>query len=123
MTDEQLREIEARCQRNQGRNDGMIRRDVADLIAEVRRLQNQIAAANARLIAATIPADNNAELARLAIILREQLRGRYGIYISGALVSIRNLTQAINDFDAEYERQNPGRNDPKNPGRAEPPKP
>lgn len=39
MDEKQLQAIEDRCQRNQGRNDGMIRQDVMDLLAEVRRLQ------------------------------------------------------------------------------------
>lgn len=39
MDEQQLQAIETRCQRNQGRNDGMIRQDVMSLIAEVRRLQ------------------------------------------------------------------------------------
>ena len=42
MTEQQLAEIEQRCERNQGRNDGMIRRDVTDLIAEVRRLNRMV---------------------------------------------------------------------------------
>lgn len=39
MKEQELQAIEERCQRNQGRNDGMIRQDVMDLIAEVRRLR------------------------------------------------------------------------------------
>jgi hypothetical protein len=39
MDEQELQAIEERCQRNQGRNDGMIRQDVMDLIAEVRRLR------------------------------------------------------------------------------------
>ena len=39
MTEEQLTEIEHRCERNQGRNDGRIRQDVTDLLAEVKRLR------------------------------------------------------------------------------------
>lgn len=42
MTEQQLTEIEQRCERNQGRNDGMIRRDVIDLLAEVRRLNRMV---------------------------------------------------------------------------------
>ena len=42
MTESELKAIEERCERNHGRNDGMIRRDVKDLLAEVRRLNRVV---------------------------------------------------------------------------------
>lgn len=38
MTPIELQAIKDRCDRNQGRNDGAIRRDIRDLLAEVERL-------------------------------------------------------------------------------------
>mgnify|MGYP000844638187 CR=1 FL=1 len=58
-----------------------------------------LAAAKAELTAA------RADLAGLAIIMRDRLRGKYGISVEGPAPNIMALLGAINDFDAEFERQ------------------